>query len=150
MHACQGSIPGLPSGEGLCLATVWLGKPRPLLLPHLIPLPVLPLLAQHPLSSFLKADVAWSLSLSGNVGLPLDLLELMLEEKGVQLDSAGLARLAQEEAQVQARTSHLGFCWDPGALSPALSSREEPAASEGNRRLRWGLSAHPRPHPAQQ
>ncbi|XP_047588000.1 alanine--tRNA ligase, mitochondrial [Lutra lutra] len=45
------------------------------------------------------AEVAWSLSLSGNLGLPLDLLELMLEEKGVQLDSAGLARLAQEEAQ---------------------------------------------------
>ncbi|XP_044107856.1 alanine--tRNA ligase, mitochondrial isoform X4 [Neovison vison] len=45
------------------------------------------------------AEVAWSLSLSGNLGLPLDLLELMLEEKGVQLDSAGLARLAQEDAQ---------------------------------------------------
>ncbi|XP_073081188.1 alanine--tRNA ligase, mitochondrial isoform X2 [Manis javanica] len=54
-------------------------------------------------SDMFPADVAWSLSLSGNVGLPLDLLELMLEEKGVQLDSAGLARLAQEEAQHQAR-----------------------------------------------
>lgn len=40
--------------------------------------------------------------MSGDLGLPLDLVELMLEEKGVQLDSAGLARLAQEEAQVQA------------------------------------------------
>ncbi|KAI5766775.1 unnamed protein product [Gulo gulo] len=49
------------------------------------------------------AEVAWSLSLSGNLGLPLDLLELMLEEKGVQLDSAGLARLAQEEAQHQSQ-----------------------------------------------
>ncbi|XP_060045880.1 alanine--tRNA ligase, mitochondrial isoform X2 [Erinaceus europaeus] len=47
------------------------------------------------------AEVAWSLSMSGNLGLPLDLVELMLEEKGVQLDSAGLARLAQEEAQHQ-------------------------------------------------
>ncbi|XP_027459806.1 alanine--tRNA ligase, mitochondrial isoform X4 [Zalophus californianus] len=50
-------------------------------------------------SELFPAEVAWSLSLSGNLGLPLDLLELMLEEKGVQLDSAGLARLAQEEAQ---------------------------------------------------
>lgn len=43
--------------------------------------------------------------MSGNLGLPLDLVELMLEEKGVQLDSAGLARLAREEAQVLAGTT---------------------------------------------
>ncbi|KAI5251198.1 Alanine--Trna Ligase [Manis pentadactyla] len=59
-------------------------------------------------SDMFPADVAWSLSLSGNIGLPLDLLELMLEEKGVQLDSAGLARLAQEEAQHQARQAEPG------------------------------------------
>ncbi|KAF6112489.1 alanyl-tRNA synthetase 2, mitochondrial [Phyllostomus discolor] len=41
--------------------------------------------------------------MSGDLGLPLDLVELMLEEKGVQLDSAGLARLAQEEAQHRAQ-----------------------------------------------
>ncbi|XP_048203637.1 alanine--tRNA ligase, mitochondrial [Perognathus longimembris pacificus] len=49
------------------------------------------------------AEVAWSLSLSGNLGLPLDLVELMLEEKGVRLDSTGLERLAQEEAQHRAQ-----------------------------------------------
>ncbi|XP_004605889.1 alanine--tRNA ligase, mitochondrial [Sorex araneus] len=54
-------------------------------------------------SDLFPAEVAWSLSLSGNLGIPLDLVELMLEEKGVQLDSAGLARLAQEEAQHHAR-----------------------------------------------
>ncbi|XP_061052114.1 alanine--tRNA ligase, mitochondrial isoform X2 [Eubalaena glacialis] len=54
-------------------------------------------------SDVFPAEVAWSLSLSGNLGLPLDLVELMLEEKGVQLDSAGLERLAQEEAQHRAR-----------------------------------------------
>ncbi|XP_072498412.1 alanine--tRNA ligase, mitochondrial isoform X1 [Notamacropus eugenii] len=43
------------------------------------------------------AEIAWSLS--GNLGLPLDLVGLMLEEKSVQLDSAGLQQLAQEEAQ---------------------------------------------------
>ncbi|XP_037375714.1 alanine--tRNA ligase, mitochondrial [Talpa occidentalis] len=54
-------------------------------------------------SDLFPAEVAWSLSMSGNLGLPLDLVELMLEEKGVQLDSAGLARLAQEEAQHRAQ-----------------------------------------------
>lgn len=46
--------------------------------------------------------------MSGDLGLPLDLVELMLEEKGVQMDPAGLARLAQEEAQVQAGAPHQG------------------------------------------
>ena len=50
--------------------------------------------------------------MSGDLGLPLDLIELMLEEKGVRLDSAGLARLAQEEAQVQVGAPLPGFCWD--------------------------------------
>ncbi|XP_004454268.2 alanine--tRNA ligase, mitochondrial [Dasypus novemcinctus] len=54
-------------------------------------------------SDVFPAEVAWSLSLSGNLGLPLDLVALMLEEKGVQLDSAGLERLAQEEAQHRAQ-----------------------------------------------
>ncbi|ELW65622.1 Alanyl-tRNA synthetase, mitochondrial [Tupaia chinensis] len=54
-------------------------------------------------SDMFPAEVAWSLSLSGNLGLPLDLVELMLEEKGVQLDTAGLERLAQEEAQHRAQ-----------------------------------------------
>ncbi|XP_015984166.2 alanine--tRNA ligase, mitochondrial isoform X1 [Rousettus aegyptiacus] len=54
-------------------------------------------------SDLFPAEVAWSLSMSGDLGLPLDLIELMLEEKGVRLDSAGLARLAQEEAQHRAQ-----------------------------------------------
>lgn len=54
-------------------------------------------------SDLFPAEVAWSLSLSGDLGLPLDLVELMLEEKGVKLDSAGLERLAQEEAQHRAQ-----------------------------------------------
>ncbi|XP_036909840.1 alanine--tRNA ligase, mitochondrial isoform X3 [Sturnira hondurensis] len=54
-------------------------------------------------SDVFPAEVAWSLSMSGDLGLPLDLVELMLEEKGVQLDSAGLARLAEEEAQRRAQ-----------------------------------------------
>lgn len=54
-------------------------------------------------SDVFPAEVAWSLSLAGNLGLPLDLLELMLEEKGVRLDSAGLQRLVQEEAQHRAQ-----------------------------------------------
>ncbi|XP_011926782.1 PREDICTED: alanine--tRNA ligase, mitochondrial isoform X5 [Cercocebus atys] len=54
-------------------------------------------------SDMFPAEVAWSLSLSGDLGLPLDMVKLMLEEKGVQLDSTGLERLAQEAAQHQAR-----------------------------------------------
>uniref|UniRef100_A0A8C9A6E4 Alanine--tRNA ligase n=1 Tax=Prolemur simus TaxID=1328070 RepID=A0A8C9A6E4_PROSS len=54
-------------------------------------------------SDVFPAEVAWSLSLSGNLGLPLDLVELMLEEKGVQLDTAGLEQLAREEAQHRAQ-----------------------------------------------
>lgn len=76
---------------------------------------ILPLPTQHPLSSFHKAEVAWSLSMSGDLGLPLDLIELMLEEKGVRLDSAGLARLAQEEAQVQVGHPYQGSV---GTVSP--------------------------------
>ncbi|XP_036623332.1 alanine--tRNA ligase, mitochondrial [Trichosurus vulpecula] len=48
-------------------------------------------------SDLFPAEIAWSLS--GNLGLPLDLIGLMLEEKSVQLDLAGLQQLAQEEAQ---------------------------------------------------
>ncbi|KAM5166679.1 alanine--tRNA ligase, mitochondrial isoform 1-T1 [Callospermophilus lateralis] len=54
-------------------------------------------------SDLFPAEVAWSLSLSGDLGLPLDLVELMLQEKGVKLDFAGLERLAQEEAQHRAQ-----------------------------------------------
>lgn len=106
-------------GEGTCVwHLVWLEKPWPF---SLIPLPTLPLPTQNPLSSFQKAEVAWSLSMSGDLGLPLDLVELMLEEKGVQLDSAGLARLAQEEAQVQAGCP-ARVLLGQSAHSPALSS----------------------------
>lgn len=110
------SLPGM--GRRHCawhlLAPVWLEKPRPFSLTS--PPSILPLPTQHPVSSFPKAQVAWSLSMSGDLGLPLDLVELMLEEKGVQLDSAGLARLAQEEAQVQAGAPPPGFCWDSRPL----------------------------------
>lgn len=69
--------------------------------------------------------MAWSLSLSGNLGIPLDLVELMLEEKGVKLDTAGLEQLAQKEAQVQA--SGLGS--DPAIPPSALRGEEtEPRA----------------------
>ncbi|XP_059838556.1 alanine--tRNA ligase, mitochondrial isoform X5 [Hypanus sabinus] len=43
------------------------------------------------------ADVAWSLY--RNLGFPLDLISLMLEEKAVSMDTEGLERLAQEEAE---------------------------------------------------
>ncbi|XP_038616791.1 alanine--tRNA ligase, mitochondrial [Tachyglossus aculeatus] len=51
------------------------------------------------------AEMAWSLSVSGHLGLTLDLVELMLEEKGVELDKAGLERLEQQERQDEAKAS---------------------------------------------
>lgn len=47
------------------------------------------------------AEVAWSLY--GNLGFPLDLIDLMLEEKGISLDSAGFNELALEDAKVRGR-----------------------------------------------
>lgn len=94
---------------------VWLKKAEPssLLSPSFdLPLP------SSTLCSLSSAEVAWSLSLSGHLGIPLDLVKLMLEEKGVQLDTAGLQRLAQAEAQVQAA----GLCGDPAIPPSALTS----------------------------
>lgn len=72
-------------------------------------------------SDLFPAEVAWSLSLSGNLGIPLDLVQLMLEEKGVKLDTAGLEQLAQKEAQQhQAQQAEAapeeGLCLDVHAL----------------------------------
>ncbi|KAM8999428.1 alanine--tRNA ligase, mitochondrial isoform 2-T2 [Sarcophilus harrisii] len=71
-------------------------------------------------SELFPAEVAWSLS--GNLGLPLDLVGLMLEEKGIQLDSAGLQQLSQEEAQRRSQAQQakpaekLELCLDVHAL----------------------------------
>ncbi|KAM4693571.1 alanine--tRNA ligase, mitochondrial [Discoglossus pictus] len=46
-------------------------------------------------------DVAWSLY--RNLGFPLDLIGLMLEERGVSLDKAALDQLALEEAEMKVR-----------------------------------------------
>lgn len=45
------------------------------------------------------AEVAWSLY--GNLGFPLDLIDLMLEEKGIRLDSAAFNELVLEDAKVR-------------------------------------------------
>lgn len=45
------------------------------------------------------AEVAWSLY--ANLGFPLDLIGLMLEEKGISLDSAAFNELALEDAKVR-------------------------------------------------
>ncbi|XP_067420851.1 alanine--tRNA ligase, mitochondrial isoform X2 [Emydura macquarii macquarii] len=53
-------------------------------------------------SKLFPSEVAWSLY--GNLGFPLDLIGLMVEEKGIQLDWAALGQLAQEDAERKART----------------------------------------------
>ncbi|XP_029448748.1 alanine--tRNA ligase, mitochondrial isoform X2 [Rhinatrema bivittatum] len=57
-------------------------------------------LQQAPRAPEFPVDVAWSLY--RNLGFPLDLIRLMLEEKDVRLDSAALDQLAKEETQRQA------------------------------------------------
>ncbi|NXX97199.1 SYAM protein, partial [Centropus bengalensis] len=51
-------------------------------------------------STKFPAEVAWSLY--GNLGFPLDLIDLMLEEKGISLDSAALNELVLEDAKRKA------------------------------------------------
>uniref|UniRef100_A0A8C5RHZ7 Alanine--tRNA ligase n=1 Tax=Laticauda laticaudata TaxID=8630 RepID=A0A8C5RHZ7_LATLA len=52
-------------------------------------------------SKVFPGEVAWSLY--RNLGFPLDLIKLMLEEKGLQLDIATFDRLAQEHAEHNAK-----------------------------------------------
>ncbi|XP_029890209.1 alanine--tRNA ligase, mitochondrial isoform X6 [Aquila chrysaetos chrysaetos] len=51
-------------------------------------------------STNFPAEVAWSLY--GNLGFPLDLIDLILEEKGISLDSAAFNELALEDAKRKA------------------------------------------------
>ncbi|XP_053793704.1 alanine--tRNA ligase, mitochondrial isoform X2 [Vidua chalybeata] len=51
-------------------------------------------------STNFPAEVAWSLY--GSLGFPLDLIDLMLEEKGISLDSAAFNELALEDAKRKA------------------------------------------------
>lgn len=51
-------------------------------------------------SANFPTEVAWSLY--GNLGFPLDLIDLMLEEKGIRLDSAAFNELLLEDAKRKA------------------------------------------------
>ncbi|NWH61993.1 SYAM protein, partial [Geococcyx californianus] len=51
-------------------------------------------------STNFPAEVAWSLY--GNLGFPLDLIDLMLEERGISLDSAAFNELILEDAKRKA------------------------------------------------
>ncbi|NXE48567.1 SYAM protein, partial [Casuarius casuarius] len=57
-------------------------------------------------STDFPAEVAWSLY--GNLGFPLDLIDLMLEEKGIRLDSAAFNELALEDAKRKAHGLQAG------------------------------------------
>lgn len=65
-------------------------------------MPLLSVFTQSSCPSFCPtAEVAWSLY--GNLGFPLDLIDLILEEKGIGLDSAAFNELALEDAKVRER-----------------------------------------------
>ncbi|XP_032040530.1 alanine--tRNA ligase, mitochondrial [Aythya fuligula] len=57
-------------------------------------------------STNFPADVAWSLY--GNLGFPLDLIDLMLEEKGIRLDSDAFSELVLEDAKRKAQGAQAG------------------------------------------
>ncbi|XP_054018383.1 alanine--tRNA ligase, mitochondrial isoform X1 [Dryobates pubescens] len=61
-------------------------------------------------STDFPAEVAWSLY--GNLGFPLDLINLMLEEKGIGLDSAAFDKLALEDAKRKAGGPQAGQLQD--------------------------------------
>ncbi|XP_008948129.1 PREDICTED: alanine--tRNA ligase, mitochondrial, partial [Merops nubicus] len=79
------------------------------------------------------AEVAWSLY--GNLGFPLDLINLMLEEKGISLDSAAFNKLAQEDAKQKAAGLQAGqqedtnTCLDVHSLAQ-LQNNNVPATDD--------------------
>uniref|UniRef100_A0A8C5PED5 Alanine--tRNA ligase n=1 Tax=Leptobrachium leishanense TaxID=445787 RepID=A0A8C5PED5_9ANUR len=63
-------------------------------------------LQQEKSNHVFPVGVAWSLH--RNLGFPLDLVALMLEEKGMRLDKAALDRLALEESELKVRNQKAG------------------------------------------
>ncbi|NXI49420.1 SYAM protein, partial [Chloroceryle aenea] len=84
-------------------------------------------------SSNFPAEVAWSLY--ANLGFPLDLIDLMLEEKGISLDSAAFNELALEDAKRKADGQQAGqqedtnTCLDVHSLAQ-LQSNNVPATDD--------------------
>ncbi|KAK9411901.1 alanine-tRNA ligase mitochondrial [Crotalus adamanteus] len=70
-------------------------------------------------SQVFPGEVAWSLY--RNLGFPLDLIKLMLEEKGVQLDIATFDHLAQEHAEHNAKLQQQQQPQSPGKQLDVLS-----------------------------
>lgn len=64
-------------------------------------MPLLSIFTQSSCPFCLTAEVAWSLYSS--LGFPVDLIDLMLEEKGISLDSAGFNKLVLEDAKVRGK-----------------------------------------------
>ncbi|XP_049686968.1 alanine--tRNA ligase, mitochondrial isoform X3 [Accipiter gentilis] len=84
-------------------------------------------------STNFPAEVAWSLY--GNLGFPLDLIDLILEEKGIGLDSAAFNELALEDAKRKAGGPLAGqledtdTCLDVHSLAQ-LQSNNVPATDD--------------------
>ncbi|XP_078256076.1 alanine--tRNA ligase, mitochondrial [Rhinoraja longicauda] len=88
------------------------------------------------------ADVAWSLH--RNLGFPLDLVGLMLDEKAVAMDTEGLDRLAKAEAERSrgAATAETGAEpeLDPHTLSELQGARVPP--TDDSPKYAYTLDAH--------
>ncbi|KAL7987452.1 hypothetical protein Chor_006371 [Crotalus horridus] len=77
------------------------------------------LISPQPTTAICQSEVAWSLY--RNLGFPLDLIKLMLEEKGVQLDIATFDHLAQEHAEHNAKLQQQQQPQSPGKQLDVLS-----------------------------
>ncbi|KAM9608218.1 alanine--tRNA ligase, mitochondrial isoform 5-T6 [Morphnus guianensis] len=97
-------------------------------------------------STYFPAEVAWSLY--GNLGFPLDLIDLILEEKGISLDSAAFNELALEDAKQKAGGPPAGqledtnTCLDVHSLAQLRSSNVP--ATDDSPKYAYTLGQHGR------
>ncbi|XP_041107940.1 alanine--tRNA ligase, mitochondrial isoform X1 [Polyodon spathula] len=90
-------------------------------------------------SRVFPVGVAWSLH--RNLGFPLDLLGLMLEERGVAMDTEGLDKLAMKNARHKAQTqqSELGSCVELDVHTVAELQRRGVPATEDSPKYTYRL-----------
>ncbi|KAM9239859.1 alanine--tRNA ligase, mitochondrial isoform 2-T2 [Leptosomus discolor] len=97
-------------------------------------------------STHFPAEVAWSLY--GNLGFPLDLIDLMLEEKGISLDSAAFNELVLEDAKRKAggpqagEPEHATACLDVHSLARLRGSAVAP--TDDSPKYSYALGRHGR------
>ncbi|KFR06493.1 hypothetical protein N306_02423, partial [Opisthocomus hoazin] len=95
-------------------------------------------------STDFPAEIAWSLY--GNLGFPVDLIDLMLEEKGIHLDSAAFNALVMEDAKRKAGGPQAGQLEDTNVRldvhSLAQLQRDSVPATDDSPKYAYTLGQH--------